>query len=141
MHMDRLPSVEIAGRRGPSTYGLLHEASVQWHGLEFERFAAELGSVDRELRAAYYAEDRELPTLERFKAFGRRVGATEVAMAETLTRTHMAAIRERVTFLAHHAELLARLRRACGSRCAELQPQRDGALRSNEPAARHLIRS
>jgi putative hydrolase of the HAD superfamily len=110
MHMDRLPSVEIAGRRAPSTYGLLHEASVQWHGLEFERFAAELGSLDRELRAAYYGEDRELPTLERFKAFGRRVGAPEVAMAETLTRTHMAAIRERVTYVAHHAPLLARLR-------------------------------
>ena len=31
-------------------------------------------------------------------------------MAETLTRTHMGAIRERVTFPAHHAALLARLR-------------------------------
>ena len=110
MHMDRLPSIEIAGRRSPSTYGLLHAASVQWHGLEFERFAAELGSVDRELRAAYYAEHRELPTLERFLAFGRRIGTPDIAMAETLTRTHMAAIRERVTFLAHHGELLASLR-------------------------------
>jgi len=110
MHMDRLPSVEIAGRRTPSTYGLLHAASVQWHGLEFERFAAELGSVDRELREAYYAEHRELPTLARFMAFGRRVGAPELEMAETLTRTHMGAIRERVTFPAHHAALLARLR-------------------------------
>ncbi len=108
--MDRLPGVEIAGRRSPSTYGLLHAASVQWHGLEFERFAAELGSVDRELRKAYYAEHRELPTLERFRVFGRRIGTPAVAMAETLTRTHMAAIRERVTFLAHHEALLARLR-------------------------------
>jgi putative hydrolase of the HAD superfamily len=110
MHMDRLPSVEIAGRRTLSTYGLLHEASVQWHGLEFELFAAELGSIDRELRAAYFAEHRELPTLDRFLAFGRRIGATDLAMAEALTRTHMAAIRERVSYLAHHAPLLARLR-------------------------------
>lgn len=110
MHMDRLPSVEIAGRRTPSTYGLLHEASVQWHGLEFERFAAELGAIDRELRQAYFAEHRELPTLERFLAFGRRIGTPDAGMAEELTRTHMAAIRERVSYLAHHAELLARLR-------------------------------
>ncbi len=109
MHMERLPSVEIAGRRVPSTYGLLHAASVQWHGLEFERFAAALGSVDRELREVYYAEHRELPTLERFLAFGRRVGAPELEMAETLTRTHMGAIREHVTFPEHHRELLARL--------------------------------
>jgi putative hydrolase of the HAD superfamily len=110
VHMDRLPSVEIAGRRAPSTYGLLHAASVQWHGLEFERFAAELGAVDRELRQAYYAEHRELPTLERFLAFGRRVDTPQLEMAEALTRTHMGAIREHVTYLGHHAELLARLR-------------------------------
>jgi len=110
VHMDRLPSVEIGGRSTPSTYGLLHAASVQWHGLEFERFAAELGAIDRELRKAYYAEHRELPTLARFMAFGQRVGAPGLEMAETLTRTHMAAIREHVTFPAHHAPLLARLR-------------------------------
>jgi len=108
--MENLPVVVIGGRSSPSTYGLLHAASVQWHGLEFERFAAELGSVDREMRQAYYAEHRELPTLERFLAFGLRVGAPDRAMAETLTRTHMGAIRERVTFPAHHAALLARLR-------------------------------
>ena len=110
MHMDHLPVVAIGGRSSPSTYGLLHTASVQWHGLEFERFAAELGAVDRELRQSYYAEHRELPTLERFLAFGRRIGTPELAMAETLTRTHMGAIRERVTCPAHHAALLARLR-------------------------------
>jgi HAD superfamily hydrolase (TIGR01493 family) len=111
MHMDRLPRVEIAGRSTPSTYGLLHQASVQWHGLEFERFAAELGALDRELRALYYREDRELPTLERFLAFGRKIGATERAMAETLTRTHMGAVSAHVTHVDHHPELLGRLRR------------------------------
>mgnify|MGYP002813477479 CR=1 FL=1 len=111
IHPDRLPLVEIGGRRVASTYGLLHAATVQWHALDFERFAAELGSVDRELREAYYAVDRELPTLERFRAFGSRIGVADSAMAETLTRTHMAAIREHVTVPAHHAELLARLRR------------------------------
>ena len=110
MHMDRLPRVEIAGRLTPSTYGLLHAASVQWHGLEFERFAAELGALDRELRASYFAEDRELPTLERFLAFGRRLGAGGSEMAQALTLTHMGAVREHVTHVAHHPELLARLR-------------------------------
>ena len=31
-------------------------------------------------------------------------------MAETLTRVHMGAVREHVTYLAHHVPVLARLR-------------------------------
>jgi HAD superfamily hydrolase (TIGR01549 family) len=110
LHMDRLPLVEISGRRIPSTYGLLHAASLQWHGLDFERFAAELGQNDREGRDSHYAVHRELPTLERFKSFARRVGVGDEAMAEALTRVHMAEIRRQATHLAHHPELLARLR-------------------------------
>ena len=110
IHMDQLPVVSIDGRRVPSTYGLLHAASVQWHGLEFERFATELARVDREMRESYYAEHRELPTIVRFRAFGALLGVSDDAMARTLTDVHMAAIRERVTVPAHHAALLARLR-------------------------------
>lgn len=110
MHMDRLPLVDIDGRRVPSTYGLLHAASVQWHGLEFERFATELARVDREMRETYYAEHRELPTIVRFRAFGALLGVSDDAMARTLTDVHMGAIRERVTVPGHHDALLGRLR-------------------------------
>lgn len=110
LHMDRLPLVEIGGRRIPSTYGLLHAASLQWHALDFERFAAELGQSDRESRETHYAVHRELPTLERFRAFAARIGVRDDAMAEALTRVHMAEIKKQVTHLGHHPEVLERLR-------------------------------
>ena len=111
MHMDRLPIVEIAGRRVPSTYGLLHAASLQWHALDFERFAAELGEHDRALRGEFYAVHRELPTLLRFRRFAERIGVSDDAFAHALTDTHMGEIERQVVYLAHHAPLLERLHR------------------------------
>jgi HAD superfamily hydrolase (TIGR01549 family) len=111
LHMDRLPIVEIAGRRFPSTYGLLHAASLQWHALDFERFAAELGEHDRALRGEYYAKQRELPTLLRFRTFAERIGVPDEALAQALTETHMAEVVRQVVYLAHHAPLLERLHR------------------------------
>ena len=107
--MDRLPKVELGGRRVPSTFGLLHAASVHWHGLDFESFAATLGKIDREQRDAVQREHREFPTVERFRALGRVIAKPDEAMAQELTRVHMAEIRRNVTFLAGHAEVLARL--------------------------------
>ena len=111
LHMDRLPIVEIAGRRVPSTYGILHTASLQWHALDFERFAAELGEHDRALRGEYYAKQRELPTLLRFRTFAERIGVRDDALAHALTETHMAEVARQVIYLAHHAPLLERLHR------------------------------
>ena len=112
IHMDRLPLVEIAGRRIPSTYGLLHAASVHRHGLVFEEFAAALGGVDREFRDRLQREHREVPTLERFRAFARSIGRPDDdALAHTLTETHMGELRRHLTFHPHHVEVLGRLSR------------------------------
>lgn len=111
MHMDRLPIVEIAGRRIPSTYGLLHAASVRWHALDFERFARELGEHDRAQRREFYGAHRELPTVHRFRTFGERIGVSDEAFAHALTETHMREIERQVVYLAHHAPLLERLHR------------------------------
>ncbi|MFI5314322.1 MAG: HAD family hydrolase [Myxococcota bacterium] len=110
IHMDRLPLVEIGGRRIPSTYGLLHAASVHWHGLDFEKFAAALGRVDREQRDAMRREHVEFATLDRFRAFGRSIARPGDEMARALTATHMAELRKHVRFHPHHAQVLARLR-------------------------------
>ena len=119
LHMDRLPIVEIGGRRTPSTYGLLHGASVQWHGLDFERFAAELGAVDRQIRDHYYAEHRELPTIERFSAFADRVGVTDPALAETAhARAHGRDSRVRDASSAPRGALRSTASRASRSRSA-----------------------
>jgi len=111
IHMDRLPLVEIGGRRIPSTYGLLHAASVHFHGLDFESFARELGKIDREHRERLRRDLRELPTLERFRLLGRGIGLPSEEMAHVLTETHMGELRKHVTFVPEHAELLARLHR------------------------------
>jgi len=111
VHMDRLPLVEIAGRRIPSTYGLLHAASLQWHALDFERFAVELGEHDRAQRREYYGSQRELPTLHRFRSFGERIGVADEAFAQALTDVHMAEVSRQVVYLAHHAPLLEKLHR------------------------------
>lgn len=111
IHMDRLPLVEIGGRRIPSTYGLLHGASVHWHGLDFESFASELGRVDRELRDRLQREHREVATLERFRELGARLGRGGEDMARALTETHMGELRKHVSFHPHHVEVLERLRR------------------------------
>jgi HAD superfamily hydrolase (TIGR01509 family) len=110
IHMDRLPLVEIAGRRIPSTYGLLHDASVHRHALDFESFALALGKVDREFRDAMQRQQVEVATLERFRELGRRIGCADDGLARTLTDVHMAELQKHVTTLAHHAEVLARLR-------------------------------
>ncbi|HXZ86761.1 MAG TPA: HAD family hydrolase [Myxococcota bacterium] len=102
IHMERLPLVEIGGRRVPSTYGLLHDASVHWHGLDFDAFAAALGKIDR--------EQREFPTIERFRALGEALGLRNEELAQRLTRVHMAEVARHVTFQPHHPEVLARLR-------------------------------
>jgi HAD superfamily hydrolase (TIGR01549 family) len=111
IHMDRLPLVEIAGRRVPSTFGLLHAASVHWHGLDFDAFARALAAVDRDVRDAAQREHREVPTLERFRALARSLGVSDGALAETLTRVHMGEVRRHVAFHPHHQDVLARLRR------------------------------
>jgi len=109
IHMERLPLVEIAGRRVPSTYGLLHAASVHWHGLDFDAFARELGKIDREQRDAVQRDHREFPTIERFRMLGEALGKPDEEMAERLTHLHMGEVGRHVTFHPHHAPLLERL--------------------------------
>ena len=111
IHMDRLPLVEIAGRRVPSTYGLLHAASLQWHALDFEHFAAELGAHDRALRGEYYDRHLEFSTLDRFRTFGERIGVADLAFARKLTELHMDEVERQVVVPGHHAALLEALGR------------------------------
>jgi HAD superfamily hydrolase (TIGR01509 family) len=111
IHMGRLPLVEIAGRRIPSTYGLLHAASVHWHGLDFESFAGHLGAVDREFRDRLQKQHVEVATQDRFRELGRRIGHDTDELADTLTDTHMSELRKHVSYLPHHAEVLERLHR------------------------------
>jgi putative hydrolase of the HAD superfamily len=110
LHMDRLPPIEIDGRRFPSTAGALHalvraHASVSW-----EVFSRALIAVEREVRAPRAEAGRELPTLERMQEMLRRLGTPDDALAEALTAEHMRLLREQVAHHPHHVAVLERLR-------------------------------
>ena len=112
LHMDRLPPVEIDGRRFPSTAGHLHALVAEQAPVSWPDFAQALYAVEREVRAPRSEQGRELPTLERMQEILRRLGLRDAALAERLTETHMRLLREQVTTLPHHVEVLERL---CGS--------------------------
>jgi 2-haloalkanoic acid dehalogenase type II len=111
LRMEGLPLVTLNGRRFPSTAGALHAELGRHAGISLDAFAAELRSVDRELRAPRYEAGRELATRERFDAVLARLGlGAHAELAERLTALHKALLREQVRTLAHHAEVLAALR-------------------------------
>jgi putative hydrolase of the HAD superfamily len=110
IHMDRLPPIEIDGRRFPSTAGALHELVRERAEVSWEAFTKALHAVEREVRAPRAEEGRELPTLERMQEMLRRLGIEDGRLAERLTDEHMRLLREQVTHLPHHVEVLERLR-------------------------------
>ena len=111
LHMDGLPLVSVGGRSFPSTAGLLH-AELARHAPEvsLEAFASAQRVVDREVRAPRYEAGRELPTRERFDFVLAGLGVERAGLSERLTQLHMELLRSQVRALAHHGELLARLR-------------------------------
>jgi FMN phosphatase YigB (HAD superfamily) len=110
LHMDRLPPVEIDGRRFPSTAGRLHALVCERAEVSWQDFAQALYAVEREVRAPRAEEGRELPTLERMEEILRRLGLSDAALAERLTGAHMDLLREQVTTHPHHVGVLAQLR-------------------------------
>lgn len=110
LHMDRLPQVEIEGRRFPSTAGQLHALVRERADVSWPAFTQALHAVEREVRAPRAEQGRELPTLERMEQILHRLGIQDAALAEALTATHMALLREQVTQHPHHVDVLDRLR-------------------------------
>ena len=110
LHMDRLPPVEIDGKRYPSTAGHLHALVTEHAPVSWGDFAQALYAVEREVRAPRAEQGRELPTLERMQAILGRLGLRDAALAERLTDTHMGLLREQVTTHPHHAGVLEQLR-------------------------------
>lgn len=111
LSMQDLPRVEIAGRLVPSTAGALHDVVAQRADVDFERFMAILGAVDRGFRQERYARGLELPTLERFEAVVEQLGLDLPDLAGALTETHMAMIRSQVSVPRHHSSVLLDLAR------------------------------
>ncbi len=107
--LESLPLIEMGQWRLPSTYQKLHQVIVQTTALDFERFAQELRSGDREGRQRTLAKGREYPTLERFRTLLERLELADDGLAERLTQTHMGLLQTTARFHPHHVEVLREL--------------------------------
>jgi putative hydrolase of the HAD superfamily len=110
LHFDRLPVLEMRGRRVPSTLGRQHALLLErGHALDLETFAAALSDSDRELGESHLKQGLEVPTMLRFERLAARLGITDAGLAEALTRAHMAGIASVAEAPTHHAAALGAL--------------------------------
>jgi HAD superfamily hydrolase (TIGR01549 family) len=110
IHMDRLPPIEIEGRRFPSTAGFLYEEVRERADVSWEDFTRALIDVEREVRAPRAEQGRELPTLERMQETLRRLDVEDPELAVRLTDEHMRLLRDQVTSHPHHVDVMEQLR-------------------------------
>jgi FMN phosphatase YigB (HAD superfamily) len=106
-----LPRVELEGRARPSTLGALHAALGAPPPVPLQALARALADVDRAFREDEGTHGRELPTLERFARLAGRLGLRDPALPERLTEVHMGLLAGLARVPAHHAAVLAALRR------------------------------
>ena len=110
LHFDRLPLLELGGRRTWSTLAAQHEVlRARGHTPDLEAFAAALTACDRELAESHFREGLEVPTLLRFERVAARLGIDDPELAAALTRGHMAGIASVAETPPHHASVLAEL--------------------------------
>ena len=118
---DRMPWIEIRGRRVRSTAGRLHDVLVAHvPGLALEQTYDALVGSWQEAERIRAIEHREVPAPARFQDFFRRLtlepGGLPAGLTETLLDTHKRALSGAVEFPARHRALLERL--ALGHRLA-----------------------
>ena len=108
----RLQPVEVEGQRVGATTPALHARAQADFDVDLPllEFAERLRSVDRSLRPETVDQGVELSTLDRFTAFGTRLGlADPLGFGDALTRVHMGVLEEAVTVPGHHEAILASL--------------------------------
>ena len=109
---DRIPRVEVEGRRLSPSALVLHETLLQSLDLELSLsdYAALQAEIDRALYRETLANGVELPTDRRFEALLDELGQpTNVALVEALTAAHMGILKAAVSVPDHHEAVLASL--------------------------------
>jgi len=111
LHYEHIPREQFAGKPIPPTARALHAAVADRADVDFETFLDVAFAVDEEIRNSRYARDLELPTEERFSALVERLGLVDTELPDIMTAIHMGVIYEHTVVPAHHAEILAGLKR------------------------------
>ncbi len=109
LRMDRLAPVTIGGRRAPGTTHALHETLREPYPMELERFTEALLAVDQRWREGGMREGIEFATTDRFSQVLDALDIADDALVETMTRVHMAALREQAVVVPHHEAVLGRM--------------------------------
>lgn len=112
LQTERLPPLEIGGRRVPGTTPALHAAVAERHPVELETFAEALGQVDGHWREHQYPHGIEFPTVDRFARVLAGLGLPPSDLVGELTEIHMAALRDQAVTPPHHGDCLERLARS-----------------------------
>ena len=109
---DRIPRVEIGGRRHSPSVRALHETLIASTGLDLSLldYSALQSEIDRGLFRETLAVGLELPTDRRFEALLSKLGRRfDEALVRSLTAAHMAVLRDAVSVPEHHEAILASL--------------------------------
>lgn len=109
---DRLQPVVFEGRRLGATTPALHACARDRFGTDLPvlEFADRMRAVDRELVKETVEQGIELSTLDRFVAFGTRLGQSDVlAFGQALTDVHMGVLYDACTVPEHHEAVLVSL--------------------------------
>ena len=109
LSMEDLPRVQVRGREIPSTMAALHEAALEGKEITFDDFADALIDVDQRHRKSHYDNDRELPTLERFRILCEQIQLPHSEFAQRLTDVHMGMIYRCASTPAHHVDVMSNL--------------------------------
>jgi len=111
---ERLPEMDIGGRRQRTTVAKLGSLLARWApGVSREDFLQSILTVSDEMARARRDDLVELPSRERFRRALERVGCEDGVRDEAavhLSRAHMAAIADATVFPAEHAAMLAAIR-------------------------------
>ena len=113
LDMEGLPAFEVDGALRRGTHPELHRVLQERGPTSFPELCRALEGVDRELRDAWAAEGRELPTRMRFEALTRSLGIDDPTLPGALTQAHMRALQGQASTPAHHAGVLDQLALRC----------------------------
>ena len=111
LHYERIPREQYEGKPIPPSVRALHAAVAERSEVDLGTFMQVAFAVDDEIRRERYERGLEMPTEERFTAVVERLGVADADLPGIMTEIHMGLIREYSTVPAHHAELLADMRR------------------------------
>ncbi|MAI78468.1 MAG: hypothetical protein CL917_05990 [Deltaproteobacteria bacterium] len=107
---EEMPRTEYQGRMIPSSFLSLHALTAEYGEISFDAFLSTMRELEKQFLESHYAQQKELPTTERFTTLARRLELEDDRLISALVDTHMDGLREHVRVLDHHEDVLSLLK-------------------------------